>query len=389
MRQVVEKLRIPFQKLPKRVGALILLAYNSASYAFTQKEQEKVERLFLGACNDLRRAISLLQNGQSYTQVNKQTPFGDISKGSENFEEARRCIANFAEKMKQVAELKTHPFTIKKLQTHAHACLRQALPMFSELYLLIHEKLSALGERDLEKVKELCWQISDQGRNPLFFLGFPASVLINLRKSLPEALVVQSPAPVTSVQGVNIDRAGIPIIAGTFQLTQAKSNTSIQKLANSLYAIWQACSNLETLLLANQSANSSSQEEDLPATTVYVSIAERLKYLLRSELESRPSEGLKDILSPQEIIRTILEPVKNTVTEFILKHSSEQIQSMWSSFLNLKESCIKQVSMQQKNFQRAGPEARLASVLKGRFTKFIEALFAPIIQNQPRYFDSH
>jgi hypothetical protein len=88
----------------------------------------------------------------------------------------------------------------------------------------------------------------------------------------------------------------------------------------------------------------------------------------------------------ERILQQLIQPVESIFQGFLQKHTNAQLESMASQFENLKQLCIEQFNAKHKNFQRGGPEARVAINLKNNFLRFLEKLFAPIIQNQPRYF---
>jgi hypothetical protein len=358
---------------------LISVACNQATYAATRSKQERIEELFLEACSDLVKVVNLLEKKLISAQAEDSGTLGDTTEG---VEVADRYLVGFIEKLKQIVKLKPHPVTIDKLRTDAHRCLRQVLPVFPELYSLLTEKLSTLDESTLEKLKGLCWQISGKGGNPLFFIGFPRSVLSGLEQTLASAFSMQTIELVSSQPFFNTpNRLVLPFIAGSINLALARSSYSLKQLANNLHTIWMAYQNLKNFLLKRQIKTS----DEVSQLSKGVSIADRLQniHLIDPLVEGQSQNNRNNF---ERILQQLIEPVESIFQGFLQEHTNAQLELMASQLENLKQLCIEQFNAKHKNFQRGGPEARVAGDLKNNFLRFLEKLFAPIIQNQPRYF---
>jgi len=379
MRQITTQKKFSFSRFVRRLGVLISVACNQAKYAATRSKQERIEELFLEACSDLEEVFSLLEKKLIRAQAENSGTLGDAT---EWVEVADRYLVGFIEKLNQIVKLKPHPVTIDKLRTDAHRCLRQVLPIFPELYSLLTEKLSTLDESTLEKLKGLCWQISDKGNNPLFFIGFPRSVLSSLEQTLSSAFSMQAIELVSSLPFFRTtDRSGLPFMAGSINLARARSSYSLKQLAINLHTIWMAYKNLENFLLSREIKTS----DEVSQLSKGVSIADRLEniHLIDLLVEGQSQNNRNNF---ERILQQLIEPVESIFQGFLQKHTNAQLESMASQFQNLKQLCIEQFNAKHKNFQRGGPEARVARDLKNNFIRFLEKLFAPIIQNQPRYF---
>jgi len=377
MRQITTQKKFSFSRFVRGLGVLISVACNQAKYAATRSKQERIEELFLEACSDLAEVASLLENKVIGAQAEDSGTLGD----AKEVEVGDRYLVGFIEKLKQIVKLKPHPITIDKLRTDAHRCLRQVLPIFPELYSLLTQKLSTLDESTLEKLKGLCWQISDKGNNPLFFIGFPRSVLSSLEQALSSVFSMQTIDLVLSQPFFNTpNRLGLPFIAGSINLALARSSYSLKQLANNLHTIWMAYKNLETFLLSHEIKTF----DEVSQPSKGVSIADRLQKIHLSDplMEGQSQNNGNNF---EGILQQLIEPVESIFQRFLQKHTNAQLESMASQFENLKQLCIEQFNAKHKNFQRGGPEARVARDLKNNFLRFLEKLFAPIIQNQPRY----
>jgi len=379
VRQIDKQNKFSFNRFVKGLGVLISVACNQAKYAATRSKQERIEELFLEARSDLAKVVNLLEEKLIGPQAEDS---GTLGNATEWVEVAGQYLAGFIEKLNQIVKLKPHPVTIDKLRTNAHWCLRQVRPIFPELYGLLTEKLSTLDESTLEKLKGLCWQISDKGNNPLFFIGFPRSVLSSLEQTLSSAFSMQTIELVSSLPFFNgPNTLGLPIIAGSINLALARSSYSLKQLAINLHTIWMAYKNLENFLLSDEIETS----DEVSQLSKGVSIADRLQKIhLNDPLMEGQSQNNRNNF--EGILQQLIEPVESIFQRFLQKHTNAQLKSMASQFENLKQLCIEQFNAKHKNFQSGGPEARIATNLKNNFLRFLEKLFAPIIQNQPRYF---
>jgi len=379
MRQIDKQNKFSFSRFVEGLRVLISVACSQATYAATRSKQVRIEELFLEACSDLAKVVSLLEEKLIGPQAEDSGTLGDAT---EWVEVADRYLVGFIEKLEQIVKLKPHPVTIDKLRTDAHRCLRQVLPIFPELYSLLTQKLSTLDESTLEKLKGLCWQISGNGANPLFFIGFPRSVLSSLEQTLSSAFSMQTIEVVSSQPFFRTpDRSGLPFMGGSINLVRARSSYSLKQLAINLHTIWKAYKNLETFLLSHEIKTS----DEVSQLSRGVSIADRLQNIppIDPLVEGQSQNNRNNF---ERILQQLIEPVESIFQRFLQKHTNAQLEFMASQFENLKQLCIEQFNAKHKNFQRGGPEARVARDLKNNFIRFLEKLFAPIIQNQPRYF---